>query len=110
MLAIGGDCPYIVPMKEPTANQAARTERMRLATETGAQARADIENRDIQVRKNMERLRALRLAKEAEEASKPKPETAVKKKSAKASAASKAAAPKNLADWVAKERAAGRRT
>ena len=49
-------------------------------------------------------------AKEAEEASKPKPATAAKKKSAKASAASKAAAPKNLSDWVAQERAAGRRT
>lgn len=46
---------------------------MRVAAIEGAKARADVEARDVAVRKNMERLRALRLARDAEEASAPKP-------------------------------------
>jgi hypothetical protein len=96
-------------MKSPSTTQVARTERMRLATETGAQARADIEARDVAVRKNMERLREQRLAREAEEALKPKPEPKAKK--AKSTTAKKVkAAPKKLSDWVAAEQAAGRKT
>jgi hypothetical protein len=45
----------------------ARANRQRLAAEEGARAIADIERQAIAVRKNMERLRALRRAKDAEE-------------------------------------------
>ena len=101
--------PIYAAMKEPSPKQVERAERMRAASETGAKARADIEARDIAVRKNMERLRALRLAREAEDAAKPKPEPV--KKAGKARAASrKAAAPKKLSEWMAAERAAGRKT
>jgi len=44
----------------------ARAERQRVAAEEGAQAIAEIEREAAAVRKNMERLRALREAKEAE--------------------------------------------
>jgi hypothetical protein len=46
----------------------ARANRQRLAAEEGARAMADVEQRAIAVRKNMERLRALRETKEAEKA------------------------------------------
>jgi hypothetical protein len=52
---------------QPSPSQLARNERMKTAAIEGAKARADIDARDIAVRKNMERLRALRLAKEAED-------------------------------------------
>lgn len=55
---------------------------MRLAAIEGAKARADFEADGIAVRKNMERLRALRLAKEAEQAMQPKPVKAVRGKKA----------------------------
>jgi hypothetical protein len=47
-----------------------RTNRKRLAVEEGARAMADVEQEAVAVRKNMERLRALREAKEADEARK----------------------------------------
>lgn len=57
---------------------------MRLAAEAGAEARAHFEAQDIAVRKNMERLRAERLAKETEDAantpSEPAPKQRAKKK------------------------------
>jgi hypothetical protein len=53
---------------EPSPESIARAQRQRLALEEGAQAMADIERRAIAIRKNMERLRALREAKEADEA------------------------------------------
>lgn len=43
---------------------AARAERRRLAQEEGVQAMADVERRAVEVRQNMERLRALRKARE----------------------------------------------
>lgn len=46
----------------------ARANRQRLALEEGAQAMADLQRQAIEVRKNMERLRALREAKGSEEA------------------------------------------
>ena len=46
----------------------ARAERQRLASEEGARAMADVEKQSNAVRENMERLRVLRQAKEAEEA------------------------------------------
>jgi hypothetical protein len=46
----------------------ARLEKRKIASEEGAQALAEQEARAVAVRQNMERLRALRLAKEAQEA------------------------------------------
>jgi hypothetical protein len=46
-----------------------RVNRQRLAREEGVRAMADIEQGAVAIRKNMERLRALRQAKEAQEAS-----------------------------------------
>jgi hypothetical protein len=54
---------------EPSPESIARANRQRLAQEEGVRAMADIEQKAIAVRKTMERLRALRQAKEAEEAS-----------------------------------------
>jgi hypothetical protein len=53
---------------EPSPESIARANRQRLAVEQGAQAMADIEQQAVAVRKNMERLRALREAKQASEA------------------------------------------
>lgn len=55
-------------IKQPTATHIARVERMRIAAQAGAEARAHFQAQDIAIRKNMERLRAIRLAKEAEDA------------------------------------------
>ena len=63
---------------EPSPESIARADRQRLALEEGAQAMADIEQEDIAVRKNMERLRALREAEEAK--TQPAIPVAVKKK------------------------------
>jgi hypothetical protein len=51
---------------EPSPESIARANRQRLAMEEGARAMADVEQRAVAVRKNMERLRALRQAREAE--------------------------------------------
>ena len=53
---------------EPSPESIARANRQRLAVEEGARAMADLERQAIDVRKNMVRLRALREAKESEEA------------------------------------------
>jgi hypothetical protein len=53
---------------EPSPESIARADRQRLAAEEGARAMADVQRQAVDVRKNMERLRALREAKEAEEA------------------------------------------
>ena len=52
---------------EPSPESVARANRQRLAAEEGARAMADVEQKAIAVRKNMERLRALRQAREAED-------------------------------------------
>jgi hypothetical protein len=52
---------------EPSPQSVARAERQRLAKEEGAQAMAEAERRAIDVRQNMQRLRALREAKQAGE-------------------------------------------
>ena len=54
---------------EPSPVSIARANRQRLAQEEGVRAMADVEKSAVAVRKNMERLRALRQAKEAEDAS-----------------------------------------
>jgi hypothetical protein len=93
----------------PSPTQLARNERMKTAAIEGAKARADIDARDIAVRKNMERLRALRLAKEAEqeaeEALQPKPVKAVRGKKA---AAKRPAA--TLSDFLNSQKSSGRTT
>lgn len=66
----------------------ARLEKRKIASEEGAQAIAEQEARAIAVRQNMERLRTLRLAKEAQEAAHP-PEPSPKR--AKAKSAGKSA-------------------
>jgi hypothetical protein len=53
---------------ERSPESLARAERQRVAAEDGAKARAEWDQRAVAVRKNMERLRVLRLAKEAEAA------------------------------------------
>ena len=55
---------------EPSPETVARAERQRLALEEGARAMADAERRAIEIRQNMQRLRALREAREADEVSK----------------------------------------
>ena len=52
----------------PSPEAIARSDRRRLAAEEGARAIADVERRAIEVRKNMERLRGLREAKEVADA------------------------------------------
>lgn len=66
--------------KIQTPEQIARLERQRVAKVEGAQALAQVDKQYIDVRKNMERLRALRLAKEAEDALNPPVVVAKKKK------------------------------
>lgn len=52
----------------PSPSSLARADRQRLAAEEGARAIAEVERDALAVRKNMERLRALRQAREAEAA------------------------------------------
>ena len=55
--------------KSGEASKLARANRLRIAAEEGARAMADVTKEAIAVRKNMARLRELRLAKEADEPS-----------------------------------------
>ncbi len=70
------------PPKIQTPEQLARLEKQRVAKVEGAQALAQVDKEYVDVRKNMERLRALRLAKEAEDALNPPVVVAKKKKAA----------------------------
>jgi hypothetical protein len=65
---------------DPSPESIARANRQRLAFDEGLKAMADVERDAAAVRKNMERLRALREAKEAEEI---KTEAAMPKAAAK---------------------------
>ena len=65
---------------EPSPAAVARADRQRLAQEEGARAMEDVTREAIAVRKNMARLRALRLTKEAEQALLPKPDTSGERK------------------------------
>ena len=89
--------------KQPSPTQIARAERMRNAAETGAQARADYKAHDIAIRKNMERLRELRLAKEAQEPAVVKAAPRAKKAAAKKSAG-------KLSDFIRDAERSGRKT
>ena len=63
---------YIAEMnKTPSPEKAARLERQRLAAEDGSKAVQEVLDAAIAVRANMARLRALRLAKEADVAIEP---------------------------------------
>ena len=53
---------------EPSPESVARANRQRIAAQEGLQAMAEVERNALAVRKNMQRLRALREAKEAEAA------------------------------------------
>ncbi|MHC2255324.1 hypothetical protein [Bradyrhizobium embrapense] len=66
----------------PSPASLERAERQRLAAEEGARAMAEVERDALAVRKNMERLRALREAREAEAATEDDtaPAAAAKKK------------------------------
>ncbi|MES5482382.1 transcriptional regulator [Bradyrhizobium sp. INPA03-11B] len=52
----------------PSPEAIARADRQRLAAEEGVRAIADVERQAIEVRRNMARLRELRMAKEATDA------------------------------------------
>ena len=65
---------------DPSPESIARANRQRLAAEEGARAMADVEQKAIAVRKNMDRLRALREAREAEEMRIPVVPVAAKKR------------------------------
>jgi hypothetical protein len=68
---------------EPSPESIARANRQRLAQEEGVRAMADAEQKAIAVRKNMERLRALRQSREAQESSAqpaPSPKASKRKK------------------------------
>lgn len=75
-------------LAEPSAESVARADRQRLAREEGARAMEDVARDAVWIRKNMDRLRALRLAKEAEQASEalanPPPAPEKKKRKSKA--------------------------
>ena len=71
---------------EPSPESVARADRHRLAREEGAQALADAERRAIEVRLNMQRLRALREARLAEETSTRTAPPPAKKKRSKGNA------------------------
>ena len=63
---------HMVEMKKsPSPEKAARLERRRLAAEDGSKAVQEVLDAAIAVRANMARLRALRLAKEADAAIEP---------------------------------------
>jgi len=96
--------------KPQTPEQIARAEKQRIARIEGDKALADFERNAIAVRKNMERLRALRLAKEAEEAENAPP--VVKKTKSKTTKAVKDTRTKaqKLSDFLASQREAGRGT
>ena len=73
---------------EPSPESIARSNRQRLAQEEGVRAMEDVARDAASIRKNMDRLRALRLAKEAEQASEalanPPPPPEKKKRKSKA--------------------------
>jgi hypothetical protein len=83
---------------EPTPESVARANRQRLAAEEGARALLDFEQKSVAIRKNMDRLRALREAKQIEDANNPPAAPAPKKRKVPATkAAPKKAAPKKAA-------------
>lgn len=66
--------------RQPLSEQTARINRERLASEGNARARDEIAQEAIAIRKNMSRLRDLRLAREAEDQRRSKDEIKPKKR------------------------------
>lgn len=97
------------PIKTQSPEQIARTEKRRVAAIEGAKALADFDKDAVAVRKNMERLRALRLAKEAEDAANAPPPAPKKKKAAAKSSSPKKTAQK-LSEFLAAQRDSGHGT
>jgi len=91
--------------KPSSPTQLARLEKQKIASTEGAKAMADRQASAIAVRKNMERLRALRMAKEAEEAAHAPAVAPSGKK--KKTGAKKAKAPP-LSEWLASQKDTGR--
>lgn len=97
--------------KDPSPQQIARAEKQKIATTEGAKAMSEVRAHDVAVRKNMERLRALRLAKEAEDRANgigveaPAP----KKKGTRKVAKEKVTA-ETLSAWIAARRESGHNT
>jgi hypothetical protein len=92
--------------KPSSPAQLARLEKQKIASTEGAKALADSQANGVAVRKNMERLRALRLAKEAEDAARaPIASAPVKKKAAAKSSKTKAPP---LSQWLASQKDSGR--
>jgi hypothetical protein len=75
----------MISRKPPSPTSLARAERQRLAAEEGARAMAEAERKSAAVRTNMERLRVLREAREAEQATTQALAPPAKKKKRKAS-------------------------
>ena len=81
---------------EPSPETLARANRQRIAAEEGKRAMADVEKKDLAIRSNMARLRALR---EAEAASRPPADPKAPRKG-KAKASTRASAKKKVAPAV----------
>jgi len=94
--------------KPQTPEQIARAEKQRVARIEGDKALADFERNAIAVRKNMEWLRALRLAKEAEDAENAPP--VVKKAKARKAVKDTRTKAQKLSDFLTTQREAGRGT
>lgn len=97
--------------KDPSPQQIARAEKQKIATTEGAKAMSEVRAHDVAVRKNMERLRALRLAKEAEERAKGiGAEAPAPKKKATRKAAKEKVTAESLSAWIAARRESGHNT
>jgi hypothetical protein len=92
--------------KTRTPHGQAQFEKKQVAAREGEKAMAHYEAQGRAVRANMEKLRALRLAREAEEAAAAPVRTSTQKPSAR----KKKAAPAKLSDWLSDQQKSGRRT
>ncbi len=97
-------------IKPQSEQQIARAEKQRVARVEGAKAMIDVDKDAIAIRKNMERLRALRLAKEAEDAANAPPPAPKKKKKAAVKKDDPKATAQKLAEFLAVQRDSGRGT
>lgn len=98
--------------KPQSPEQIARAEKQRVARVEGAKAMIDVDKDAIAIRKNMERLRALRLAREAEEAEAAAnaPPPAPKKKKAAAKKEDPKVTAQKLSEFLAAQKAGGHGT
>ncbi len=96
--------------KPQSEQQIARAEKQRVARVEGAKAMIDVDKDAIAIRKNMERLRALRLAKEAEDAANAPPPVPKKKKKAAVKKDDPKATAQKLAEFLAAQRDSGHGT